>query len=117
MHRGRSAASRRRGLSNRYDGEIVKSVDLSRIQPFLLVWEFIHLVDKHKRGAEAWNVVNEVEDYVKGFGYDCWRVIPENMFCTKPKTTKLSAERLAACADGTDVHIDDETDLGGFKWN
>ncbi len=83
-----------------YDAEIVRSVDFTRVRPFLLVWEFQHLVANtgEKQGTANWGVVKGVEDHIAKFGYECWRVIPENMFCTSPSTTAYSRDQISECA-------------------
>ena len=83
-----------------FDADIVLSVDFERVRPFLLVWEFQHLVANtgKKQSADDWAVVRKVEDHIAKFGYECWRVIPENMFCTSPSTTAYSNDQISECA-------------------
>ena len=82
-----------------FDAEIVMSVDFNSTRPFLLVWEFQHVVEglttshlcencpdgNTKEGKKArWAIVHNVERHLASFGYFCWRVPPENMYCTSP---------------------------------
>lgn len=74
-----------------YDDVILDSVDFETTRPFLVVFEFQHLIHRQRR-EHAWDAVHTAERRLSKFGYRCWRAPPENFFCTSPKTSQQCAE-------------------------
>jgi hypothetical protein len=75
-----------------YDDVILGSVDFETTRPFLVVFEFQHLVDHKLEGEHAWDAVHALESRLSQFGYRCWLAPPENFFCTSPHTSKQCAD-------------------------